>query len=118
MALNAARQFLFIAIIMALTIILTILATLHSQVKLTMVVQSDMLGEEISNLKEYNTGGYRFKRIEGSLTSGTETVLLKTVRPQVAPGFPSYSADFRVYSYQNRCGAIAAVVKKHQSSIE
>lgn len=116
MALNAARQLLFIAIIMALTIILTILATLHSQVKLTMVVQPDMLGEEISNPKEYNTGG--FKRIEGSLTSGTETVLLKTVRPQVASGFPSYSADFRVYSYQNRCGAIAAVVRKHQSFIE
>lgn len=69
---------------MALSIILTILATLHSQVKLPMVVQSYMLGEGILNLKEYNTGG--FKRIEGLLTSGTTTVLLKTVRSQVAFG--------------------------------
>lgn len=116
MALNAARQFLFIAVIMALTITLTISATLHSQVKLSMVVQSDMLGEGISNLKGCDAGG--FKRIEGSLTSGTKTGLLKTVRPQVASGFPSYSVDFRVYSYQNRCGAIAAVVRKHQRFIE
>lgn len=63
--------------------------------------------KETSDPKEYNTDG--FKRIEGwiktLLTFGTRTVLLilKTVRSQVDSGFQSYSADFRVYSYQNRC---------------